>query len=142
MGAHARRILIVEDHPDGRESLRVLLELFGYRVDVAADGFQGIQKGLAEEPDVALVDIGLPHLDGYQVAAQLRAGLGRKVLLIAYTAYGQPEDRQRALEAGFDAHLVKPVDLVELFGWLGGVPPKPKIAKSPRPVSPEQRDSP
>jgi CheY-like chemotaxis protein len=112
-------ILIVEHHPDGRETLRNFLELLGYGVDTAADGLQGVQKALAGQPEVALVDIGLPHLDGYQVAEQLRSRLGRKILLIACTAYGQPEDRRRALEAGFDAHLVKPLDLMELLEHLG-----------------------
>jgi CheY-like chemotaxis protein len=118
MVAAAPHILIVEDHPDGRETLRILLELLGYEVAVAVDGPQGVQKALAEQPEVALIDIGLPNLDGYQVAEKLRARLGSKILLIACTAYGQPEDRRRALAAGFDAHLVKPLDLIELLDYL------------------------
>src|SRR5262249_10922088 len=113
-----RRVLIIEDHPDGREILRILLELLGYQVEVAADGLQGVVKALTGKPEVALVDIGLPRLDGYQGARKLRAALGGKIFLIAQTGYGQPQDREQALEAGFDAHLVKPVDLKDLTYWL------------------------
>jgi CheY-like chemotaxis protein/anti-sigma regulatory factor (Ser/Thr protein kinase) len=110
-------ILIVEDNLDGRETLRDLLEIWGHRVELAADGREGLEKALAEPPDVALIDIGLPGMDGNEVARRIRegsaggGGLGRSVpCLIAMTGYGQPEDRQRALEAGFDAYMVKPVD--------------------------------
>jgi CheY-like chemotaxis protein len=110
--------LIVEDNVDGRESLRTLLEAWGHHVEVAADGLEGVQKALAGQPEVALVDIGLPLLDGYQVAEQLRAILGHTVFLVACTAYGRPEDRHRSFKAGFDAHLTKPVDLDDLDRWL------------------------
>jgi CheY-like chemotaxis protein len=113
-----RRVLIIEDHADGREILRILLELLGCQVEVAADGVQGVIKALTGNPEIALVDIGLPRLDGYQVARKLRAALGRKIFLIAQTGYGQPQDREQALQAGFDAHLVKPVDLKDLTYWL------------------------
>jgi len=116
--SRSRRVLIVEDNSDGRETLRELLELMGHDVEVAADGAEGLQKGLADPPEVALVDIGLPLLDGYQVAERLREALGPDVVLVAYTAYDQPEDRLRAYRAGFDAHLAKPVDLDELTRWL------------------------
>ncbi len=114
----ARRILIVEDNLDGRETLRLVLQLLGHRVEVAETGPDGLRKGLAWEPDIALIDIGLPFLDGYQVARQLRQALGDKVYLIAYTGYGQPEDRRRAFEAGFDLHLTKPVDPRQLFQFI------------------------
>jgi CheY-like chemotaxis protein len=116
----ARSVLVVEDNPDGRESLRLLLELLGHHVDVAANGEEGVQKALASHPDIALVDIGLPRVDGYEVARQLRMALGTRVLLIAHTAYTAPEDRRRAREAGFDAFLAKPLDLTLLFPYLGG----------------------
>ncbi len=112
------QILIVEDNPDGRETLRTLLEAWGYEVEVAADGWEGVQKALAGRPQVALLDIGLPRLDGFQVAEQLRAAFGRRIFLIACTAYSQLEYRQRSLQAGFDAYLVKPIDLHELARWL------------------------
>jgi CheY-like chemotaxis protein len=99
--------------------LRLVLELWGHQVEVAADGQEGVQKALASHPEIALVDIGLPHLDGYQVARRLRSELGSRIFLIACTAYGSPDDRRRALEAGFDLHLRKPVDLDLLAQWLG-----------------------
>jgi signal transduction histidine kinase/CheY-like chemotaxis protein len=105
------RILIVEDNQDGRESLRDLLEIWGYRVDLAEDGPAGLEHALAAPPDVALIDIGLPGYDGNEVARRIRANLnGHSPCLIAMTGYGQPEDRGRALEAGFDTYLVKPVE--------------------------------
>jgi CheY-like chemotaxis protein len=111
-------VLVVEDNADGRETLSTLLGLLGHQVDTAEDGLQGVEKGLSWHPDVALIDIGLPLLNGYQVAQRLRTALGREVFLIAYTAYNQPEDRRRAFAAGFDAYLVKPVELAELDHWL------------------------
>jgi CheY-like chemotaxis protein len=114
------RVLVIEDNPDARESLRLLLELMGYRADVAVDGAEGVERALDLCPEVALVDIGLPRLDGYEVARRLRAAFGRDIVLVACTAYGQPEDRLRALEAGFDIHLVKPMSMEELAGCLRG----------------------
>jgi CheY-like chemotaxis protein len=111
-------VLVVEDNPDGRETLSVLLQCLGYPVEVAADGREGLAKGLSLHPAIALIDIGLPGLNGYQVASALRAAFGRSIFLVAQTGYGQPEDRRRALEAGFDVHLVKPLDIDELCHWL------------------------
>src|SRR5947209_4651823 len=79
------RVLIIEDNADGREMLRLLLELFGYEVLVAADGVAGVEEALRAQPDVAVVDIGLPRLDGYQVAQHLRSSLGRQIFLITQT---------------------------------------------------------
>jgi signal transduction histidine kinase/CheY-like chemotaxis protein len=104
-------ILVIEDNQDGRESLRDLLEIWGYRVDLAEDGPAGLERALAAPPDVALIDIGLPGFDGNEVARRIRASLnGHSPCLIAMTGYGQPEDRGRAMEAGFNTYLVKPVD--------------------------------
>jgi CheY-like chemotaxis protein len=111
-------VLVVEDNADGRDTMSALLGILGHEVDTAEDGRQGVEKALRWHPDVALIDIGLPLLNGYQVAQRLRAALGRDVFLIAYTAYNQPEDRRRAFAAGFDAYLVKPVELSELDHWL------------------------
>ena len=113
-GDQRRHVLIVEDNPDNRESLRELLEFSGHRVDTATTGAEGVQRALELLPEVALVDIGLPELDGYGVAARIRDALGPGIRLIAITGYGQPEDVQRALEAGFDAHIAKPVGFDEL----------------------------
>jgi signal transduction histidine kinase/ActR/RegA family two-component response regulator len=116
--AGRRHILLVEDNIDNRESLRDLLEELGHRVDVAADGPQGIEEGLRLRPQVALVDIGLPTLDGFEVARQLRRALGTDVFLIALTGYGQPEDKDLARQAGFDAHLTKPMHPDDLLRML------------------------
>jgi signal transduction histidine kinase/ActR/RegA family two-component response regulator len=104
-------VLIVEDNADSRELLALVLERLGHRVRAAEDGLSGVQQALARRPDVLLVDIGLPGLDGYGVARRVRAALGPEVYMIALTGYGQPEDRQRALDAGFDAHFTKPLDV-------------------------------
>jgi signal transduction histidine kinase len=110
-GARGRRhVLVIEDNADAREMLRVALELDGHRVETAEDGPRGVEVALRTTPDVILVDIGLPGLDGYAVGRRLRAALGDRVTLVALTGYGQSEDRRRTSEAGFDAHLVKPVD--------------------------------
>jgi signal transduction histidine kinase/ActR/RegA family two-component response regulator len=104
-------ILVVEDNRDGRESLRDLLELWGHEVSLAEDGPEGIEKALSLRPEVALIDIGLPGLDGNEVARRIRSVLSSDdIALIAMTGYGQPDDRRRALQAGFDRYLVKPVD--------------------------------
>jgi CheY-like chemotaxis protein len=116
-----RSILIIEDNADARDALRVLLELDGHTVEAAGEGAQGVDIARAVDPDVALVDIGLPGIDGYEVARRLRAGHPHRPVLIALTGYGQSEDRRRATEAGFDALLVKPVDpnaLAELLATL------------------------
>jgi signal transduction histidine kinase/ActR/RegA family two-component response regulator len=119
-----RRVLIVEDNADVREALRTLLVHAGHIVYEAADGREGVEAALRLKPDVVLVDIGLPVLDGYQVARELRerrAALGGATRLVAVTGYGQAEDRRRAREAGFDEHLVKPVDPEALQRALGQV---------------------
>ena len=107
----ARTILVVEDNDDGRESLRELLEIWGHEVAVAENGPEGSRWPSPSRPEVALVDIGLPGLDGNEVARRIRSAPRRdEISLIAMTGYGQPEDRRRALQAGFDRYLVKPVD--------------------------------
>lgn len=116
--ARSRHVLLIEDNPDGREALRLLLSFLGHHVDVAGDGIAGVQQALAHHPDIAIVDIGLPGLDGCQVAQRIRAALGHDIILIAYTAYDDVYTKQRVIEAGFDAHLVKPIELSELAPWL------------------------
>jgi signal transduction histidine kinase/CheY-like chemotaxis protein len=110
-----RRVLLIEDNEDAAHTLRLVLEMFGHEVRVAHSGPDGVRTVTAWQPDVVLCDIGLPGMDGYEVARALRrdprtAG----VRLLAITGYGQPQDRRRALEAGFDAHVIKPVDPAEL----------------------------
>jgi len=109
-GRSGRRVLIIEDNADAREMLRMSLALDGHRVDVAEDGPRGVDVALARAPEVVLIDLGLPGLDGYEVARRIRETLGEAVTLVALTGYGQAEDRRRTREAGFDAHFVKPVD--------------------------------
>jgi CheY-like chemotaxis protein len=120
----ARRVLIIEDNADARESFQAVLASEGHEVHEAADGEQGIEVAERTRPDIVLVDIGLPRIDGYEVARRLRAlqqSLGVKWRLIALTGYGQPEDVRRAEEAGFDTHLVKPVNVVALQKAIEGV---------------------
>jgi len=106
----SRKILIIEDNDDARESLRLLLESLGHRVIEAGDGQRGLALALHHQPEVVLIDLGLPGMDGYEVARALRTSpSGKTAALIAVTGYGQVEDRRRSTEAGFDAHLVKPV---------------------------------
>jgi signal transduction histidine kinase/CheY-like chemotaxis protein len=116
-GATNRRLLVVDDEPDARESLRALLELEGHKVAVAADGATALEALARFAPDAALVDIGLPGMDGYELARHLRAA-SEDVVLIAVTGYGQREDRERARLAGFAAHLTKPFSYEELRGAL------------------------
>jgi CheY-like chemotaxis protein len=113
-----QRVLVVEDHADSRYTLRALLEMWGYAVAEAADGPAGVQKALDWRPEAAVVDIGLPGFDGYEVARQVKRALGEGTLLIALTAYGRPEDRRRAFAAGFAHHLTKPADPQELHRLL------------------------
>ena len=116
MGAAAGcKVLVVEDNLDAQNMLRLLLELWGHEVLVASDGAAGIEAISTHDPDVALVDIGLPVIDGYALARHVRSRPpGRKLLLVALTGYGGPDQRARALEAGFDLHLVKPVEPEQL----------------------------
>ena len=115
----SRHILVVEDNVDACDTLRVLLEIHGHRVDTANDGATGLALALATQPEVVLLDVGLPGMDGYEVARRIRASPGiRRPMLIAITGYGTPEDRQRALEAGFDAHTTKPVEYSTLASLL------------------------
>jgi signal transduction histidine kinase len=115
----ALQVLVVEDNEDAAESLRLFLEFYGYEVTLAHNGPDGVATARAVLPDVVLCDIGLPGMDGFQVASLLRKTPETAALrLIAVTGYGQEEDRRRALEAGFDVHLVKPVDPQKLLAYL------------------------
>ena len=114
----ASRILLVEDNPDAREALRAVLELEGHRVAAAVDGMAALELATTFRPDVVFIDLGLPGVDGYEVARRLRSTGPKGLCLVALTGYGQPEDRARALDAGFDVHLTKPVDLGEVHRML------------------------
>ncbi|HKC97345.1 MAG TPA: hybrid sensor histidine kinase/response regulator, partial [Methylomirabilota bacterium] len=122
--ARPTRILIVEDNDDARESLRLLLELDGHEVMAAASGEDGLDHAKSVEFAIALVDLGLPGIDGFEVARRLRAmARGADVRLVAVSGYGQPLDRKRAQAAGFDAHLLKPVDTNHLRTVLAELAP-------------------
>ncbi len=118
VAVQACHILIVEDDDNVRKALHRILQLDGHRVQVARDGPEGVELALATAPDVAFIDIGLPRLDGYEVARRIRDALGKPVLLVALTGYGQEQDHRRSSEAGFDAHLVKPVSYDDLTRLL------------------------
>jgi signal transduction histidine kinase len=123
-GAAGRRVLIVEDNADAADSLALLLRALGHEVRVVGDGPAALEAASSFRPDVALLDIGLPEMDGYEVARRLRRdpALGDAVL-VALSGYGQEEDRRRSHAAGFDVHLVKPVDLEGLQALLADAPP-------------------
>ena len=113
------RIVIVEDNDDSRMMMSELLELSGFECHTASTGRMGVDVINELRPDVALIDIGLPELDGLEVARLLRQDpRNDKLLMIALTGYGQREDREAARRAGFDTHLVKPVDFEVLHGLL------------------------
>jgi signal transduction histidine kinase/ActR/RegA family two-component response regulator len=114
-----RHIVVVEDNEDARAMLRDLLESRGQRVETACDGMAGLHLALDNAPDVMLIDIGLPRLDGYQVASEIRKRMANPPLLIAMTGYGH--ERERALSAGFDIFMVKPIDVFELESTLATI---------------------
>jgi PAS domain S-box-containing protein len=113
-----RRVLVVDDNVDAAESLAQLLTLKGHDVRVAFDGLSGVAVAGVFEPDLVFLDIGMPGLDGYEVARRLRREPARPMRLVALTGYGQEEDRRRAQQAGFDGHLVKPLELDALEAML------------------------
>jgi len=114
-----RRVLVVDDNVDTAESLSLLLRLRGYEVEIAYDGPAALKRAASFHPEAILLDIGLPGLDGYQVASRLRRRRrSAKVLLVALTGYGQEEDQRRSREAGFDHHLTKPVDPRVIYDLL------------------------
>ena len=118
-----RRILVADDNSDALESLATLLELGGHEVFSAANGALALESAERNLPEVALLDIGMPKLDGYEVARRIRAQpWGRGITLVALTGWGQDSDRRRSGEAGFDSHLVKPLDLDKLTELLGRLP--------------------
>jgi CheY-like chemotaxis protein/anti-sigma regulatory factor (Ser/Thr protein kinase) len=118
----ARRVVIVEDSEDARVSLQKILEREGHTVHTAADGPSGLDVIANVRPDVAVIDIGLPGLDGYAIAERLRS-LGSRAFLIALTGYGRVEDRSRAHDSGFDAHLTKPPVMDRLLALVATASP-------------------
>ena len=117
--ATGRRVLIADDNKDAADTLGLLLEIDGHEVRVAHGGHAAVAIAQAFRPDVALLDIGMPELSGYEVAAALRQEpWGRAIQLIALTGWGQESDRRQSQAAGFDRHLTKPIDMEALCNVL------------------------
>lgn len=115
----AECVVVIEDQDDNRTLLSTLLEIAGLRVHTAADGAEGLSRVEEHNPDVVIIDIGLPDMDGYEVARRIRSTIGPAIRLIALTGYGQSQDVDQALQAGFDHHLVKPLQIHLLSDLLG-----------------------
>jgi CheY-like chemotaxis protein len=112
-------VLVVDDNADVTDTVALLLKVDGHDVRTAPDGPSALAESQAFRPEVVILDIGLPGMDGYEVARHLRRQAGmKKAVLVALTGYGQEEDRRRSQEAGFDAHLVKPADPAALQALL------------------------
>jgi CheY-like chemotaxis protein/anti-sigma regulatory factor (Ser/Thr protein kinase) len=116
--ATPERVVVIDDNDEVREMLVEVLEFDGYAVEQAASGPEGLSRILSARPNAALIDIGLPGLDGYEVARRARDALGDSLVLVAMSGYGQAEDRARATEAGFDTHLTKPASVEEIQAAL------------------------
>ncbi|HTX05334.1 MAG TPA: ATP-binding protein [Steroidobacteraceae bacterium] len=122
-----RRVLLIEDNRDARETFRMMLELAGHEVMEAEEGHRGLELLKTELPDIAVIDVGLPGLDGYQIASSFRREpTGNRVLLVALTGYGTPDARERSRAAGFDHHLIKPIDPEVLRELMVSVPERPR----------------
>jgi CheY-like chemotaxis protein len=120
--APSRRVLIVDDNEDSANSLALILELGGHKTASVYTAVDALQRAAAFKPDVVLLDIGLPGMDGYEVAQKMRELPGlRDICLVAVTGYGRPDDRRRARDAGFDEHLTKPVEYAVLERTLAGL---------------------
>jgi CheY-like chemotaxis protein len=109
--APARRVLVADDNRDGAEIMSLLLQQYGYEVNIAHTGTEALTLAAQSAPEIAILDIGMPGMSGYEVARQIRAeAWGKHMMLIALTGWGQEEDKKKAFEAGFDHHLIKPID--------------------------------
>jgi CheY-like chemotaxis protein len=116
----SRRILIVDDNEDLASLMSELLEVHGHTVETAHEGLAALELATTFQPDIALLDIGLPGMDGYELARQLRELCHGSIRLIAITGYAQDTDRHRSQEAGFSGHLVKPIDPARLARLIEG----------------------
>jgi two-component system CheB/CheR fusion protein len=114
----AVRVLVVDDFPDNVLSMALLLRCYGHDVETASNGRAALQSAEASRPEVVLLDIAMPGMDGYEVARRFRDLFRDQIKIIALTAYGTDEDRQRSREAGFDRHLIKPADPQEVEALL------------------------
>jgi DNA-binding response OmpR family regulator len=128
LSATVRRVLVVDDNEDAADSLAMLLTVRGDEVRIAYDGAEAVATENDFNPEVVLLDIGLPKLSGYDVAKHIRSARGGDVLIIAITGWGQEDDRARAREAGFDHHFTKPVDFEMLLDLIDRESPPPRAA--------------
>lgn len=120
--ATALRILIVDDNRDGADSMAMMLKMMGHQISTAYDGEDAVETAARVAPDVILLDIGLPKLNGYEACRRIRSTrAGKDMVIIAQTGWGQEEDRQRTRDAGFDHHLVKPVEAQDLLKLLASL---------------------
>jgi CheY-like chemotaxis protein len=119
-----RRVLVAEDIPDAADMLRMMLETMNHDVRVAADGVQAVEVAKAFQPEVALIDLGMPRMDGFEAARQIREALGDRVVLIALSGWAQEDDKRRARSAGFDHHLTKPADPEALEELIASTRPR------------------
>jgi len=122
--AAARRIVIIEDNKDVRDLLVLKLRRLGHDVTGVANGVEGLQTVIDSRPDLALIDLGLPGMDGFGVAERVRQELGDAVVLVAVSGFGQPDDKRRALESGFEEHITKPADVHDIESLLSRFPPR------------------
>jgi signal transduction histidine kinase len=104
------RVLVAEDIPDAAEMMRLMIECMGHDVRIASDGIQAVAIAQEFDPQIALLDIGMPRMDGYEAARRIRAAMGGRIILVALTGFGQEDDQRRAYEAGFDRHVTKPAE--------------------------------
>jgi CheY-like chemotaxis protein len=122
-----RRILAVDDNRDAADSLALMLQMMGHETCTAYDGLEAVQAAATFRPEIVLLDIGLPKMNGYEVAREIRQQpWGESLIMIALTGWGQEEDKRRAFEAGFDHHLTKPVEAPTLERLLAIINPVPR----------------
>lgn len=122
-----RRVVVIDDNHDAANTTAMLVEALGGECRIAYDGITGVPEVLAYRPEIVLLDIGMPGLDGYETCSRIRRELGHSVLVVALTGFGREQDRDKALQSGFDAHLTKPVDPKELARLLSALPVDPAV---------------
>jgi CheY-like chemotaxis protein len=124
-----KRVLVVDDNADSAESLSLLLELMGHTVRTAHDGEEALEQAETFRPELVLMDIGMPRMDGYEAARRIREALGASVVLVALTGWGQDEDKRRSHDAGFNYHLTKPPDPEALEALIADCAQPPRDAR-------------
>ena len=126
----ARRVVVIDDNRDAADVTAMLVQALGGECRTAYDGISGVREVLAYRPDIVLLDIGMPGFDGYETCARIRHELGRGVVVVALTGFGQEQDRDKAARSGFDAHMTKPAEPKELARLLSELPVDPRVHAS------------